>query len=372
MSILDTPSKTPLYLDLYRKLRAKIESGEYEVGSRIPSEKEISEENGVSRITSKHALEQLVNEGFIKRYPGKGTFVQSRTGAAVLLQPVAAPMPATIASSPRLIGVVMEGISNNFGGEVLLGIEQKCAELGYSAIVKFSYGNEERETACINELIAAGVKGIVMMCVYNEVYSATVMKLSLEGFPMVFMDRSLKGLPIPFVGTDHHAAAVQLTDRLIGQGHEHMAIAMFEESHNTSSAEDRVNGYVESCLKHDLLCGSKNIQLAREGIFRAQAEERAHNVQLIREFLKENPDVTAIIAMSSRVAIVVLEAVAGTNVKVVASFDGPQNAFQTPCELVYVVQDQMLMGGTACEQLISRINGQEVPHTTYIPHRMNK
>lgn len=373
MRILDASSKTPLYQELYYKLREKIEGGEYAVGSRLPSEKEISEENGVSRITSKHALEQLVNEGFIKRFPGKGTFVQSATGN-IQLQPMAPVMASSSGSgsSQKLIGVVMEGLSADFGGEVLLGIERKCAELGYSAIIKFSRGDEERENACINELIAAGAKGIVLMCVYKEVYSPAIMKLSLEGFPMVFMDRCLKGLPIPFVGTDHLEASRQLTNALLEQGHTHLALAMFDESHNTSSAEDRTNGYVESCLKHNLLCSSQRIFINRENIYHAVPEERAENVRKVRAFLQENPETTAIVALSARVGMIVLEAVEGTNVKVVAGFDGPQNAFQTPCELMYVVQNQMLMGSTACEQLIDRINGREVPHVTYIPYQMRK
>ena len=55
MSTSDSPVKTPLYLDLYRKLRVKIESGEYAVGSKIPSEQEITEEYGVNRITRNSA-----------------------------------------------------------------------------------------------------------------------------------------------------------------------------------------------------------------------------------------------------------------------------------------------------------------------------
>lgn len=369
MSILDTPAKTPLYQDLYRKLREKIENGEYVVGSRIPSEKEISEENGVSRITTKHALEQLVSEGFIKRFPGKGTFVQSQHGNTVQ-QTATSSMPKIPAEQSNMIGVVMEGISNDFGGKILMGIEQKCAELGYSAIIKFSYGKEERETECIHELLEAGVKGIVLMCVYNETYSPAIMKLSLEGFPLVFLDRSLKGLPVPFVGTDHLEAARQLTNHLIDLGHTHLAIAMFDESYTTSSSADRVNGYVESCLKHNLLCGNKRLLLAREGIHTISPEKRAENVQKIRQFLLENPETTAILALSARVGVIVMEAVAGTAVRVVASFDGPQHAFQTPCDLMYVVQDQMLMGRTACERLISKISGQDVPNVTYIPHQL--
>ncbi|MBR3873921.1 MAG: GntR family transcriptional regulator [Clostridia bacterium] len=366
MSTSDSPVKTPLYLDLYRKLREKIESGEYAVGSKIPSEQEITEEYGVSRITSKHALEQLVSEGFIRRFPGKGTFVQSSTA-------VAAPAPSAATHAPvgeksNLIGVVLESLSRDFGGEILMGIEQKCAELGYSALIKFSYGKEEREAECIRELLAAGVKGIVMMCVYNEVYSPTIMKLSLEGFPLIFLDHYLKGLPIPFVGTDHLQAARQLTGELIARGHTHLALAMFDESGITSSAADRVNGYMETCLKHNLSCRDARIVVARENIHHPSGEERAENIRIIHQFLQDNPETTAILAMSARVGTIVLEAVAGTNVKTVASFDGPQPVFQAPCDLIYVVQDQLLMGSTVCQQLISIINGQEVPHVTYLPH----
>lgn len=372
LNIFETPQKTPLYLELYRKLRAKIESGEYAVGTRIPSEKEISEENGVSRITSRHALEQLVTEGYIKRFPGKGTYVQTCGPTEERVSGVPASMERSRVEEMRLIGVVMEGLSGCFGGDVLLGIEQKCAEMGYSAIIKFSYGRVEREEACIQELIAAGVRGIVMMCVYNEVYSASVIKLSLSGFPMIFMDRRLKGLAIPYVGTDHHIASMEMTDELIRRGHEHMAIVMFEESYTTSSAEERMNGFMESCLMHDLRCGNRRILLEREDAFSPNPEERGRNVALIREFLQKNPEVTALVAMSSRVAAVLLEAIAETNVRTIASFDGPRDSFKTPCELIYVVQDQLLMGSTACQELIERIDGREAPHTTYIPHRLEK
>lgn len=54
----------------------------------------------------------------------------------------------------------MEGMQADFGGEILIGIEKECAKAGYSAIIKFSYGNEERERACIDELLDAGVEGM--------------------------------------------------------------------------------------------------------------------------------------------------------------------------------------------------------------------
>ena len=47
-------------------------------GAAIPSERQLIAEYGVSRITVREALGQLVNEGYLERVRGKGTFVAHR------------------------------------------------------------------------------------------------------------------------------------------------------------------------------------------------------------------------------------------------------------------------------------------------------
>ena len=49
----------PLYEQIYEEIREKIEERGYRVGDRLPSEKELSEQYHVSRITSKKAVELL-------------------------------------------------------------------------------------------------------------------------------------------------------------------------------------------------------------------------------------------------------------------------------------------------------------------------
>jgi GntR family transcriptional regulator len=68
---------TKAYLRLYEILRDKIASGEYGVGEQIPTEREIEELFGVSRITIRHALRLLQEQGLVERRPGKGTFVRA-------------------------------------------------------------------------------------------------------------------------------------------------------------------------------------------------------------------------------------------------------------------------------------------------------
>lgn len=66
---------TPLYLQIKELLQAQIENGEFAVGDRLPSERELSEAYGVSRMTARQALQLLKQHGFTHRQVGKGTYV---------------------------------------------------------------------------------------------------------------------------------------------------------------------------------------------------------------------------------------------------------------------------------------------------------
>ena len=65
----------PLYYRIREDLRESIVSGDLKPGDRISSERELCEEHGVSSITVKRAVLDLVAEGLLYRVPGKGTFV---------------------------------------------------------------------------------------------------------------------------------------------------------------------------------------------------------------------------------------------------------------------------------------------------------
>ncbi len=72
---LDRDASIPLYLQLAGLLRGRIERGEWQAGQKIPSENELNRLYGVSRMTARQVLAQLVNEDLLFRVQGKGTFV---------------------------------------------------------------------------------------------------------------------------------------------------------------------------------------------------------------------------------------------------------------------------------------------------------
>lgn len=68
--------KQPLYKKIYAELHEAIVEGRLAPGSRVPTEKELSEQYQVSRITSKRALTELEQNQLIYRVQGSGSFVR--------------------------------------------------------------------------------------------------------------------------------------------------------------------------------------------------------------------------------------------------------------------------------------------------------
>lgn len=65
----------PLYAQVEERLKEKIESGSWGPGDRVPGEQALCKQLGVSRVTLRHALSNLANDGLIVKEHGKGTFV---------------------------------------------------------------------------------------------------------------------------------------------------------------------------------------------------------------------------------------------------------------------------------------------------------
>ena len=71
-------SKLPLYHQLKEQIKQNILNGNYKEGDLIPSERELSDTYNLSSTTIRRALNDLVQENFLERKAGKGTFVHMR------------------------------------------------------------------------------------------------------------------------------------------------------------------------------------------------------------------------------------------------------------------------------------------------------
>ncbi len=79
----------PRYMQLAQTLLHEIESGQYPVGTQLPTEFELCEQFGVSRSTAREAVKRLVDLGLVVRQPRIGTTVCARAVASGYRQSVA-------------------------------------------------------------------------------------------------------------------------------------------------------------------------------------------------------------------------------------------------------------------------------------------
>jgi len=76
--MIDKTSTAPIYAQLEQIMKKNINEGVYHHGEALPTERELTEHFGVSRMTIRQAISNLVHEGVLYRIRGKGAFVSKQ------------------------------------------------------------------------------------------------------------------------------------------------------------------------------------------------------------------------------------------------------------------------------------------------------
>ena len=113
----------PAYLRLYEKLRAEIVGGDYPYGARMPSKRQLAEEEGLSVVTVEHAYALLTDEGYLEARERSGHYVLFHdTDGFVPSAPV---KPAGIPAGERadfpfsVLARVMRRVITEYGEQLL-------------------------------------------------------------------------------------------------------------------------------------------------------------------------------------------------------------------------------------------------------------
>ncbi|MDQ2822917.1 MAG: GntR family transcriptional regulator [Pseudomonadota bacterium] len=75
---IDSNDNSPLYMQVARKLILDVRAGRYRVDQALPSERLLSEQLDISRVTARKAIDQLVDQGLVVRRRGSGNYVAPR------------------------------------------------------------------------------------------------------------------------------------------------------------------------------------------------------------------------------------------------------------------------------------------------------
>ena len=163
------------------------------------------------------------------------------------------------------------------------------------------------------------------------------------------------------------------TEHLFHNGHEHIAFLSSPQS-KTSTVEDRVNGFTSAHFMANLQVTESNFL---DGILSPHRGNdpavQTQDVQLIKEYLTRNPQITALIASEFTVAKLLFRALRELNKAVpddysVIMFD--ENDAVAGPDVTHVQQDQDEIGRIATETLLAKINQKIVSNKIYVPFRI--
>ena len=355
-----------LYESVYTALLEQIRSGKIQPGERLPAEKVLAEKFEVSRITIQKAMGMLVQEGYIVRRPGRGSFASQNIENAEKEEAA-----AKGGESSGMIGFVMEDFTASFGIELLKAIEEETDRCGYALCVKRSCGDQNREKKMLEALQKMKAAGLIVMPTHAQHYNTEILKMVGEGMPVVFVDRYLEGLPAPFVGTDNKKAIRELMDYLLKKGYRKMALFTAPET-DAVSLKERIEGFLEKCREYNLECQKEADTLTgylldsiRSTIPDLKSVQRTDaDAEQIRRFLEEHKELEVVIAAEFDIAVLTEQVCRQMGIKVpeelvITCFDGPVSAYGDYA-YTHVRQDEEGIGRKAVQILMSLMQGKTI------------
>lgn len=291
-----------LYQEICAKLAEEIRSGKRLPGDRVETERELAEKHKVSRITSKRALNLLEEEGLVVRRRGLGTFVVSQTdkGEKPLIH---RPAFSLKENASKRLGLIMEDLGETYALSLFYEIDRQAAQAGFQLCLSVSYGDQKKERTALHQLLALNVQGIIIMPAHGRYYNSDLLRLVLDHFPVVIIDRPLNGIPAPCVYTDNLKASSILTELLVQKGHQSIGF-ITPATYEAISLEERHMGYVQVMKSHGLIEMEPLVLPVenRLGMFGESPKDDSRHQEAIRKWLEKNPFVSAVIGTEYGIA----------------------------------------------------------------------
>ncbi|MFE0555535.1 GntR family transcriptional regulator [Paenibacillus sp. NPDC058910] len=357
---MSSTERIPLYQRVQEYIRNLITSKVLKIGDRIPTEKELMERFGVSKITVVNALAGLVNERIITRVPGKGTFVSEPEYEMPETSPKIAVKPIHKTSGEmgtRLIGLILPSIYDYFTIRLIQGIQQALNENGYRCVIYLSEGNLDKEKEAIKTCSKIGVEGLLIFPVDEELFNEEILSMKFAGFPFVLIDRYLPGVETHYIASDGRIGVNMAVNYLWELGHREIAICS-DSPIQTVTVQERIDGYMNAFKEKGSLINPAHIVTG----FEIGSLEQAETHPLYRYI--QNRMATAYITLNGSLGVKIYQIARQVGLKVpedisIISFDDPTSIIEGYSTFTHVKQFERDMGYRAAYTLVEVINNDD-------------
>lgn len=231
-------------------------------------------------------------------------------------------------ASTKTVAILTPDVSNDFFSTLVLGVEGRLREAGYSSYICNTANDPERESSYVKDLLSKQVNGIV--------YIGGTIRVPIEAnvdIPVVHIDHtgSVGVAREVFVGNDMPKLSYDMTKTLFDRGCQHVALVSISASLYRTAEHDQAAGYYAYLEEHGIRL-DKNLVL--EGAHKRPSLLESEDIVLA--CLDNGFELDGIVALGDRVALGAVNALkargvyVGTEVRVIGMDDSIYSRISTP------------------------------------------
>ena len=303
------------YQDIAEEIKQKILHEEYEVNTTIPSEFKLQEIYDVSRHTIRQAIAVLVNEGYLRKEKGSGTYVDDS------YKTEKAPLNRT-----KTIGVITTYLSDYIFPSIIRGIENELRKSGYSLLLASTNNDHELEKECLKKMIAYGVDGLIVEPTKSNQYNPNL---------ALYVDLR-EDLNAYYICLDDVKVGFMAAEYLIKKGHQRL---LFITKIDDLQGKYRMKGFISACEQY-------NVRFLTEDIITFTTETRETIAEKTVQRLKEEQALDGIICYNDQIASLLLDKLT-------------ENGYQIPDDLSIVGTDDSSLSHLGNKKLTTLTHPKE-------------
>ncbi len=334
----------PKYKQLKDYIIHHINANELRYNDQIQSENEWMKQFGLSRHTVRKALGDLVNEGWLYKQQGKGTFVASPKGS----------MPGR----GKMVGVITTYLKDYIFPDIISGIEAVLSQEGYSILLGNTNNDVAKERMILENMLESGLSGLIIeptKSIYPTSNKDLFEALMSQGVSILFIHAYYQNVDASYIIEDDEQAGYLVTKHLIDYGHQRIG-GIFKQ--DDRQGHGRYAGYLKALREADITPDESFVtwyttETLREVL--AQTDER-----VIRDKFET---ITGMVCYNDQVAlkITALMMELGYNLPEqlsLVSFDNSKIAKSNQVKLTTIAHPKGQLGKNAANQLIQLMNKQ--------------
>ncbi|OIL24207.1 GntR family transcriptional regulator [Oenococcus oeni] len=350
------PANKAKYKIIKQQIKNNILSARYKIGDRLPTESDFMAEFDVSRFTIRRAIDELVNENFVRRVQGNGMYIKDWHKVNKADEDL------------RTIAVITTHVADYIFPNIINAIDEVISDAEYSLILANTHNDPKRERDNLLRLLKLKPSAWIIEPTQSAVNRENLdlyQQIKKLDVPAVFINSSYPGIGFLCLKTDDRGSLFELTNYLFSIGHRRI-IGVFQI--DDIRGVERMKGFADAYLGHPYFSDRQTT------IMYKSTDDYDKIFTRITNFYKnqtvDKPD--AIICYNDQLAIALIDNLKEQGWKIpedisIIGFDDYNISRYITPTLTTLSHPKSQMGRDAGKMILNLIDNKAVKSITYYP-----